>query len=213
MDILDGFKSNDKDEFRKDFLQLVRIAYCMDKSYGKSHKSIDKYMPKYKSLISDFNRKYKNLRLKLVKDIEKFKLSIFIKEKNVKDLFSNVASRIEGLKAIGAENFNSAVAENSEKFAKELMNVKDKIYISYAEGDVFLEYNEKGKSIELHYEYEKSSDEKNPGFVLLAYYALKDGFDNSIRIYEKGAELGFSDLLTEKEKDEWLDKFDPKLEE
>lgn len=213
MDILDGFKSADKDEFRKDFLQLIRVAYWIDKDYSKSHKLIDKYLPKYKSLIVAFNKKYKNLRLRLIKDIEKFELCIFIKEKNIKDLFSNVASKIEGLKAIGAENFNAAGAENSEKFAKELMNVKDKIYISYHEGDIFLEYNEKEKKVELHYEYKEITDEKNPGFVLLAYYALKDGFDNSIKIYEKGAELGFSDLLTETEKNEWLDKFDPRLEE
>jgi len=213
MNILDDFKSTDKNEFRKDFLQLIRVAYGIDKYYGKAHKSVDKYLPKYKLFIEAFNKKYKNLKLKLSKDIEKLKLGIFIKEKNLKDVFSNVASKIEGLKDIGAENFNVAGVENSEKFAKELMNVKNQIYISYGEGDIHLEFNEKEKIVELHYDYEEISDEKNPGFKLLSYYALKDGYDNSIKIYEKGSEFGFSDLLTETEKNKWLDKFDPKLEE
>lgn len=213
MDILNDLRSRDKSEFKKDFLQLIRIAYWLDKDYSKSHKSVDKYLPKYKLLIDDFNKKYKNLRLKLVKDVEKIKLNIFIKEKNVKDVFSNVASKINGLKSIGAENFNVCSVENSEKFAKELMKVKDGIYISYTNGDMHLEYNKKEKMVEFHYDYKEISNEENPGFLLLSYYALKDGYDNSIKIYEKGSEFGFSDLLTETEKDEWLDKFDPKLEE
>ncbi len=213
MDVLDNFKNRDKKEFKKDFLQMIRVGAGIDMCYKKSHKSIDKYFPKYKLLIEGFNKKYKNLRLRLTRDIEKCELNIFIIEKNVKDVFSNVASKINGLKAIGAENFNSAGVENSEKFAQELMNVKTHIYVSYSEGNIHLEYNKKEDLVELHYDYEEISNEKNPGFILLAYYALKDGYDKNIKIYEKGAEFGFDDLLTETEKDSWLDKFDPKLEE
>jgi len=207
------FKSKDKNEFKKDFLQLMRISFGIDRYYRRAEKLVDKYLPKYNLLIELFNKKYNNLRLKLKKDSEKIELGIFINEKDVKDAFSGAAGKIEGLKAIGAEKFNVANVENSEKFAKELMKVKDEIYISYNTGNIHLEYNKKEKMAELHYEHEEISDEKNPGFKLLSYYALKDGYDNSIGIYEKGAEFGFYDLLTETEKDEWLDKFNPRFGE
>ena len=165
MDIL----GKDKNEFKKDFLQMIRVGAGIDMCYKKSHKSIDKYLPKYKLLIGEFNKKYKNLRLTLTKDIECCKLNIFIAEKNVKDVFSNVASKINNLRAVGAENFNSAAVENSEKFSQELMNVKNQIYISYSEGSLYLEYNKKEDLVELHYDYEEISDDKNPGFALLAF--------------------------------------------
>ncbi len=213
MTILAEFKSTDKNEFKKDFLQLIRIASGISKDYGKSNKITDKYLPKYKLLIDSFNKKYKSLRLKLKKDIEKFKLNIFISEKNVKDIFSNVANKIEGLKAIGATDFNASGVENSEKFAKELLNVKDEIYISYNDGDIHLKGNKKEGMIQLYYNCEEISDEKNPGFKLLSYYALKEVYDKNIKVYEKGVEFGFYDLLSETEKDRWLDKFNPRFGE
>lgn len=209
MTLLAEFDNTDKTEFKKDFLQLMRIASGIDKEYGKSSKSIDKYAPKYKLLVELFNKKYKNLRLK----IEKTELRIFINEKNVKDVFSNAANKIEGLKAIGANDFNAANVENSEKFAKELMNVKNDIYISYNTDDIHLKYDEKEGMAQLHYNCEKISDENESGFRLLSYYALKGGYDKSIEIYEKGIEFGFYDLLTETEKDKWLDKFNPRFGE
>lgn len=211
MTLLADFKNKGKNEFKKDFLQLMRICIGIDKGYGKANKSADRYIPKFKLLIDAFNKKYKNVRLILKKDIENIGLRIFINEKGVKDVFSNVASKIEGLKAIGADDFNAAGVENSEKFAKELLKVKDDIYLSYSAGDIHLR-NSKGM-IQIYYNCEEIADEKSPGFELLAYYALKDGYDSSISIYEKGAEFGFYDLLTETEKDRWLDKFNPRFGE
>jgi len=213
MSLLNELKSKDKKEFKKDFLQIIRIAFGVDRYYKRAHPLIDKYIPKFRLLIESFNNKYKNLRLKIKRDIENVELRIFIDEKSAKDVFSNAASKIEGLKSIGAEALNAAAVEHSEKFVKELAKVKDSIYVSYHGGDIYLEYAQREKMVEVHYNIEDISDEKSPCFVLLSYYALKDGYDSSIEVYEKGVEFGFYDLLTEKEKDEWLDKFNPLMEE
>ncbi len=76
-----------------------------------------------------FNKKYAGLALKLKQTAEESQLQIFIKEKSVKDIFVNVASRLDGLSAIGASDFGKARVEEGDKFSKELSKVKNKIFI------------------------------------------------------------------------------------
>ena len=70
MSLLNELKSKDKKEFKKDFLQIIRIAFGVDRYYKRAHPLIDKYIPKFRLLIESFNNKYKNLRLKIKRDIE-----------------------------------------------------------------------------------------------------------------------------------------------
>jgi len=217
-DLLDGLGQKSVKEFRKDFAQLIRAAFGMDKDYGKSESSLDKYMPAYKELIRLFNKKYKNLELKLKATSTGLKLQIFLKnEKKVTDVFSNAAARITGLKSIGANSFGAADVADASKFQKELEKISNKIYISYYHTEsgsdtVYLEFNQKEKKIELHYDA-GIADEKSPEFKLCAYYAVKDGYDEKIDVFSKGAVFGFTDLLSEDEKKDWLDKFNPRIEE
>lgn len=211
-DLLDIFDKKDIKDFQKDIEQIIRISTGVNKEFGKVNKNLDKYIKNYKTLIKLFNRKYNNLLLKIKTTLDEIKLFIFLRnEKNVRDVFINVASKIAGLKSIGT----SGIEIGAEKFSDELENIKDKIYISYYSQDIgstiiFMEYNKKQKNVELHYNLKDIIDEKNPEFKLIAYYALKDGF-KKINIFSEAIKFGFLDLLTETEKKEWLEKFNPRF--
>ena len=53
--------------FRKDLLQMLRIGKEMDRYYAESNQDVDIYMKKFNSLVESFNKKYKNIKLKMVK--------------------------------------------------------------------------------------------------------------------------------------------------
>ena len=97
------------DEFKKDFIELVRVNSGINKEYSKLGKDIDKYITQFKQIVNLFNKKYRNLVIRLKQTTEELKLRIFIKEKSVKDVFANVASRLEGSDNIPLEDCNGMV--------------------------------------------------------------------------------------------------------
>jgi len=204
-DIINELGSSDLSEFKKDFIELMRVNSGISSEYSKQSKDIDKKIREFKEIIGLFNKKYSNLELKLKQTPEELKLRIFIKEKSVKDIFTKVASRLNGLKSI----------EESDKFSKELDKVKNKIFISYYEQEagssaVFLESSNK-EIIELHYG-EGIGNDRSPEFKLCAYYAVKAGFDK-INIHEKIASLGFLEMPFFEKARKFLQRFNPKLGE
>jgi hypothetical protein len=216
-DILDSIGQRKLTIFRKDFRQMIRVSLGMDKDYGKSSPDFDFYFPKYKKLIQSFDKKYKNLKLKLKRTEEELKMRIFIKEKDVVDVFNKVASKIIGLRSIGATGFGIADISESDRFAKELSRAKDKLYISYYEAEsgsntIYLEYDKKQKVVEVHYNWKAIGECKSPEYKLIAYYGAKD-FEPKIDLLTPAAQFGFSDLLLREEAREWLDEFEPKFNE
>jgi len=214
-DIINELGSSDLSEFKKDFIELMRVNSGISSEYSKQSKDIDKKIREFKEIIGLFNKKYSNLELKLKQTPEELKLRIFIKEKSVKDIFTKVASRLNGLKSIGSSAFDKASIEESDKFSKELDKVKNKIFISYYEQEagssaVFLESSNK-EIIELHYG-EGIGNDRSPEFKLCAYYAVKAGFDK-INIHEKIASLGFLEMPFFEKARKFLQRFNPKLGE
>ena len=55
-------------EFKKDLLQMLRIGREIDRYYSESQSDLDTYLKKFNSLINSFNKKYKNLKLKMIKN-------------------------------------------------------------------------------------------------------------------------------------------------
>ena len=139
-------------EFRKDLLEMLRIGKELDEQYGDLNQNIEAYIKKFDSLIKLFNKKYKNITLKLVKKTDKIELKIFLNEKTVKDTFANSASKVTGVQAIGASKFDTAGVADPEIFTNELEKAKDKLYISYynpqtGTSKVYLQYDKKIKKI------------------------------------------------------------------
>lgn len=212
-DILDSVSARDLALFKKDFREIIRIAFGMDKIYGEVHRDFDFYKPKYDKLIKSFDKKYKNLNLKLKRTEEELKLRIFIKEKNVVDVFNKVACKIAGLKSIGAAGFGIADVSETAKFSGELGMAKDKLYISYYEAEsgsntIYLEHDKKVNIVEVHYDLHAIRECKSPEFKLIAYYAVKE-FDKKIDLLTPASKFGFTSLLSPEEKKEWLEEFQP----
>lgn len=216
-DLLDSIEKMAVHEFKKDFVEIIRVALGMDKYYGDSKVDISKHLEDYESLIKRFNDKYPGLFLKVVRTSEDLKLKILIKNvKNIQEVFSN-AAKITGIKSIGLESFGEVDIDNPQ-LAATLEKAKDRLYISYYDADkgsntIFIEYSEKDKMIEVMYEKSDMIDDKSPEFKLCAFYAVKEGYDQSIGLTEHWAKFGFLDYLESTEKNKWLDRFQPDFTE
>jgi hypothetical protein len=211
-DLISELNPRDLNEFKKDFTELMRVYSGISNEYSKLGKDVDKYLEEFKKIINLFNKKYKNINLKLKKTVEELQLKIFFKENSVKDVFVNVASKLNGLKAIGTSDFDQAKTEEADKFSKELDNVKNKLFISYFDKEldtVFLEQYK--KEIELHYG-DEIKNENSPEFKLCAYYAVKEDI-NKINIYEKLSAMGFVEKPVFTQVRNFLKKFNPRIEE
>jgi len=103
-DLISELNPRDLNEFKKDFTELMRVYSGISNEYSKLGKDVDKYLEEFKKIINLFNKKYKNINLKLKKTVEELQLKIFFKENSVKDVFVNVASKLNGLKAIGTSD-------------------------------------------------------------------------------------------------------------
>lgn len=210
---------NQKDikHFLKDINQFMRVQYQLEKEYARGQADVTDLIKKYKELIGMANKKYPGIFLKLRRTADSFLLQIFFKkEKNIKDVFTNAASKINGLKAIGTKNLGEADVTNADIFNKKFETVKDIIYISYQTAEfgaqtLILEYNKKQKMVELRYEPENIQNENEPDFKILAYYALIFGYNDKIDIYKKGSQIVMTDLLYYNERKEYLERFDPRF--
>lgn len=212
-DIISTLNSKDMNEFKKDFVELMRVHAGINNEYSKLGKDIDRYICEFRKIVNLFNKKYKNLVVRLKQITEELELRLFIKEKSVKDVFLNVASKFNGLKAIGASDFGQAKVEEADKFSKELAKIKNKLFISYfgqeAEGTIFLEQSQKGL-IELH--HTEAGNEKSSEFKLCSYYAVKDGVGKG-DIYNKLSAMGFVEMPFLDKVRNFFKKFNPRMEE
>jgi len=215
-DILSEYGPSDVREFKKDFIQMIRVGAEIDRYYGEAQHDLDTLIPKFEKLTEQFNKKYKGLRIKTKKNIDSYKVMIFLKARDVKEFFAESASRIPGLKAVGRTNFSQVDISDAEKFARFLDSPLDKVYISYLDPEsgtstVAAEFDHKERMIEIIYDPVEISNENSAGFKLCAFYALKNGYDRKIEIYGDAATFGFYNLLDEIEKRQWYDKFNPRF--
>jgi len=206
------------DTFRKDLLEMLRIGKGMNEFCSKTNQDIDLYLKKFESLITKFNKKYKGLKLKLVKSVDSLNLRILLKDKDVKDVFANSASKVVGVQSIGAANYGNATVSDPDKFGNELEKAKNKLYITYfnpetGKSNVFLQHDKKAKKVELVYDLEDIENESSAEFQIAVYYALNKEYDKKIKIDEEAATLGFSLIPNHLQKRKDLEKFDPHITE
>jgi hypothetical protein len=213
IDIISELDPKDLNEFKKDFAELIRVYSGINREYSKLGKDIDKYIAEFNQIINLFNKKYKDLVLRLKRTINELQLRIFIKDSSVKDVFMNVASKLDGLKAIGSSDFGKAKIEEADRFSKELDKVKNKLFVSYFEkesGAIFLEYYKKGM-VELHHS-DGIGNERSPSFKLCSYYAVKGGVGR-INIDERLSAIGFTEIPILERVRNFFKKFNPRIEE
>tara|TARA_Y100000310_G_C20658862_1_gene803547 strand:+ start:1324 stop:1989 length:666 start_codon:yes stop_codon:yes gene_type:complete len=212
--LLQSIKKRDVNEFRKDLLGMLRVVDGLDMAYGQSNLDVSEDIKKFDSLIKSFNKKYKNLKLKLIKKSGKIELKILLNEKAVKDAFENSASKIMGLQSIGVSSFGAVMTSDPDSFTKEINKIKNKLYMVYGGSQngltkVFLVYDKKARKVQLAYDVEDIGIEFNPEFQIAAYYALNGGYNEKIKIYEEASTLGFSLWPDHNIKNDYFHKFYP----
>ncbi|MBI2558474.1 hypothetical protein HYW20_04070 [Candidatus Woesearchaeota archaeon] len=214
--ILSGLNPSDISQFKKDFMQMIKVGAEIDRYYGEARHDLDTLIPKFEKLTEQFNKKYKGIRIRTRKSIEYYKTRLFLKERGIHDFFANSASRISGLKSAGRTNFNQIEISDAEKFSAFLDSLLDKVYISYLDQDsgtstIAAVFDRTQKMVELVYSPAELMNENSAGFKICAFYALNQGYDRKIEIYGSASTFGFSNLLNEIEKREWYDKFDTRF--
>ena len=198
-------------EFKKDFFEITRAGFGIDDEFIKN-KDISKRFAELKKIISQFNKKYPGIHLKLQKRLDSIKLRIFFEEKGPKQVFENAASKIAGLKSIGTKGFNEAEASSPE-FAKKFEHVDKKLFLQYQGEGSFSVYLEGKNKVELHYEFSNITNDRSPDFRLCAYYALNNGYKKSIDVYTRLSSLGFSSWLSKEENRQSTENYYPNYEE
>ena len=211
-DIIAVLDQKNFNEFKKDFIQLVRVYLGVKGEYSRSGKHADRYVTQLGEIISLFNKKYRNITLRIRHMSDGLQLGIFLKEKSVKDAFVNAASKIDGIKSIGVEDFDDVKIEEVDKFSRELDKTKDILFISYdvqnVSGNISLEKQKNGD--ELHFG-SGISRESSPAFKLCAYYAAKEV--NKLDVHERLAAIGFLEAPLLDKVRRFLTKFSSRIEE
>jgi hypothetical protein len=212
--LLQSINKRDINEFRKDLLGMLRVVGGLDVAYGRSNLDVTDDIKQFESLIKSFNKKYKNLKLKLIKKVGKIELKILLSEKSVKDVFENSASKIMGLQSIGVSSFGAVMTSDPDSFTKEINKIKNKLYMVYGGSQngptkVFLAYDKKAKKVQLAYDLRDIEIELNAEFQIAAYYALNEGYNKKIKIYEEAAMMGFSLWPDHNVKSAYFHKFYP----
>tara|TARA_Y100000031_G_C8141607_1_gene347866 strand:+ start:150 stop:926 length:777 start_codon:yes stop_codon:yes gene_type:complete len=212
-----GIDKRSVNGFHKDIVAVLRVSKELDRYYGESKSDLDDYIKKFEKLIKDFNRKYKGLKLKLVKKVDELQVRMLLNEKNIKSAFENSASKVIGLQSIGRNSYGTVEVSNGDKFAGELEKTKGKLYLTYYNPDtgsskVFLQYDSKARKVQLVYD-EDVENEPGAEFQIAAFYALKEGYDKKIKVHDEAATFGFSDIPDYEAKREHLDRHDPYLNE
>ncbi|MBW2989403.1 hypothetical protein KY358_03735 [Candidatus Woesearchaeota archaeon] len=200
-------------EFKKDFIELLRVYFGIKEEYVMLTKGIEKKIKVFKEAVGIFNRKYRGILLKVKDTSEDVALKVIIKEKSVKDVFTSTASKMDGLKAVGARDFGAADIEDPERFSREVDKAKDRIFISYfdqKESHVLLEKHKQG-GIELHYGHD-ILDESSSQFRLCSYYAVSKGV-KKMDIYSRLSSIGFLDMPSFQDVRSFLKRFEPRIEE
>ena len=212
--ILSAYSNSEVNTFQKDLSQITRVAVGIDKHFGEGKFTVDSQIEKFENLIGDFNKKYKGAKIKLKKGVDTIKVKFFIRQKDVKEFFAESASKLQGLRSVGRSNPNQINVSDAEQFAGFLDSIIDKLFLSYLDVDngicsfgAILDRNE--KMIELQFSPVEVVNENSAVFKVCAFYALKSGMDRKIDIYNEASTFGFSNLLNEIEKREWLEKYNP----
>ena len=73
-DIITELNSKDLNEFKKDFMELIRVHSGINREYSKLGKDVDKYISEFREIVNLFNKKYQNL----VVILKKIRFSILL---------------------------------------------------------------------------------------------------------------------------------------
>ncbi len=214
--ILGEFSPADINHFKKDFTQMIKVGAEIDRYYAEAHHDLDVLIPKYEKLAEQFNKKYKGIKIKTRKAVDRYIVRIFVKSRDIKEFFAESAARIPGIKSVGRSSPSQVDVSDADKLARFLDGLLDKLQISYLDPEsgtstIMAEINPKEKMVEIIYNPADIMNENSAIFRICAFYALREVFNRKIEVYGDANTFGFFNLLDEIERREWYDKFNPRF--
>lgn len=208
-DLLTSFPKSQVRMFARDLAELARVMYSLDKYYGMGESETKQYVSDMKKVLRRFSKKYEGLTLSLSQKSDGLDLNVFVHEERVYTFFADVASKIKGLKSIGLKHFDEVELSDSSQFSRVVSAIKNSVYLTFTNSQngtstLACVYDKKRKKVKvllnvLDVRYTNSAD-----FRVLAYYALKSGYDASIDVHEDLCRFGFITVLKPMDKNEWF---------
>ncbi len=165
-------------EFFDDFSSLVFMIRSLGAAWAEADNELYAAIDVFREYVDKFNEKYSGLIVKFENTTDQgFRLFIFFpKEKNLVDIFSNAAGKIQGLTKIGTDTA-SAVPPTMENIREVLGHAKNKLVMIYTRGSstsIILEFDKKAKMPELIFDLNNIAGKDVPEFLICAYYAVRD---------------------------------------
>lgn len=190
MGVLDKFSEEEIKEFKRDFLLLLKMAVEMDKDFGSANVKFYYNKNHFEKYTEMFSKKYRTLIAKpLFDESEKF-FRVFIKEINLRTVFANALSKMEGLRSIGDSDFHGAEVSNAKEMQFVLKKPKKRLYALFHYGSVILEKTKDG--IEIIYGLDTIKDVGGPEFIIACYYAINGDYDRHIDLHEIADKFTFA---------------------
>ncbi|MBI4439463.1 hypothetical protein HY638_00665 [Candidatus Woesearchaeota archaeon] len=195
--------------FQRELLEVVEDSISLNKF--SSGKSIDAKMKAFHGVIGEFNRKYPSLFLLFAASLDRCSLRIFLKGCDTTSAYEK-CSAVAGLKSLGLGSFDEADLSR-ENMDEVVEKARDTLYLSYytpesGSTSFVLRHDKKRSAVEVLYDPADIAVKKSPLVGVLAGIALEN-FNPDIDIFRNHGHLGFTDLLSEKEKKQLLSKFNP----
>lgn len=210
---LDQADLSGSDDFYRDFTTLTRAVAGIDRAYQLGRANADTFIPKFRKVLSLFNKKYKDISLALRRTPSSAELRIsLIGEQSLQSLFANSASRIRGLSAVGLKKFNEVPVNEQDRLEKTLSRMGKKAYVSYIDPDTAAASNimieKHGKHFLVVCDHRDFLRKNSPEFRLCAYYALRRPYNRKTDILGPASSFGFGESIVSEHRP-ILDELDP----
>jgi hypothetical protein len=181
------YPADQVNEFKQDFLLLIRMGWEMDKEYGFSEGELYHNLPEYEKCLSLFKQKYRDIILKVEKSSNRLRLRIYFKVESIPKLFMEAASKVEEVRSFGFNPFETVTVSERENIGQRIKEARNHLYITYYSADaasntIYLKHSKNEGMVELIYDKDGIIDEKSPEFKLCVLYGLLEGYDPSIDI-------------------------------
>ena len=180
--LLDKFSLTDRKHFKHDFFLVMKAAFELDHEFANVSEEVYRNLPIFEDCVNLFNKKYgPGIKVEVKQSYTEFRVNIFLKANTLKDLFLECCFQISGLKSIGDDHSNIEELQDKEAILDELNKIKNILYLHYAgynEGTVIL--RDRQDCTQLCYSKDNLLNELEPEYQMCAYYALKEGYDNTV---------------------------------
>ena len=168
-EIFKDYNEEDLSVFVNEFYMVFNLSQSLDEDYnqGDSNRT-QKNIKRFKNLIKDWNKKYRDILLEFLADGLQCRLIISFDEKldGIVKIIKRMKRFVE-IRSYTARRLNTVFSEQGRR------------------GENTLTFETDGRTVKMIYSKQDMLKPESPEFRICSYYALKNGFDKTIDIIEK----------------------------